>query len=134
MNSLSETKKAITTLLILFAEYIAWKDFGDRGNPCYDPYKFADSQEAYDAALSEMYTTLAMPKGSPEHIQLGSRIASLLDCKYVTYDWVKKVVGRLLSSTDYNELKEMTALSIAVRRGMKQKGLTTIDSIEEALS
>lgn len=134
MNSLSETKRAITEVLIPYADCFAWKDFGDRGNPCYDPYKLADSQEAYNSAVSEMYVALAMPKGSPEHIQLGSRIASLLDCKYVTYDWLRKVVGRALSSTDYNELKEMTALSIAVRRGMKQKGLTTIDSIEEALS
>lgn len=134
MNSVFEANMCITDLLIPHAECFAWNDFGDRGNPCYKPYDFANPQEAFDAAVSEMVVTLAMPKGSPEHIQLGSKIADLLDCQYVTYDWLKKIVGRLLSGTNYNELKEMTALSIAVRRGMKQKGLKKISSVKEALS
>jgi len=134
MNSVSEAKRCITNLLIPHAECFAWNDFGNRGNPCYKPYDFSNPQEAFDVAASEMVVTLAMPKGSPEHIQLGSRIADLLDCQYVTYDWLKKIVGRLLSGTNYQDLKEMTMLSMAVKKGMAQKGLVQISSIQEALS
>lgn len=134
MNNVIEVKKCITHVLIPYAKCFGWTEFGDYGGPCYKPYKFSNQQEEYDAAITRAAVLIAMPKGSREHIFLGNRIAELLNCEYVTYDWLVKVVGRVLSGTNYNELKNMASLSAIVQKAMKRKGLTQINSIQEALS
>ena len=134
MNNITEVKLCIARVLLPHTECFDWKSFGDRGSPCYNPECFSDPQELYQDAITRAAVLVAMPKGSKAHLRLGTKMAESLGCKYVTYDWLVKVVGRLLSGTSYSELREMAILSSAIQNGMKAKGLKQIDSIQEALS
>lgn len=134
MNNITEVKRCIAHILLYYPDCFDWTAFSDKGTPCYFPDRFSDVKEAYEEATTRAAVLVAMPKGSRSHILLGSKIAELLCCKYVTYDWLVKAVGRLLSGTNYEELKEMTILSTVLRDEMKQKGLCHINSIQEAFA
>lgn len=131
MTNLSEVKVCIESILIPHSDSIAWEDFTDKGNACYKPYDFKNKQEEMETACTEMLVTLAMPKHSDNHVALSKRVASLLGNNWISYDWLKKAVGRVLSGTTYDELVQMTAFSCAIRNQMKQKGLQEISSISE---
>ncbi len=131
--SVIEIKKCIEEILIPYAGLFAWNEFGDRGNSCYNPYIFDNPQEEVDAVLTRTAVLLAMPKGSHVHITLARVVAKAVDSAWVTYDWLAKIVARLLSGTSYNDLKKMVTIASAVQNGMKRKGLKEIHSIEEAL-
>ncbi len=125
MNNLAEVIFCIEKILIPHTECIAWEDFSDRGNPCYNPYDFKNKQEEMEAAFTEMLVALAMPKYSYNHIALSQRVAYLLGNKWVSYDWLKKAVGRVLFGTNYRELAQMTALSCVIREKMRKKGFNS---------
>ncbi len=131
--SVIEVKKCIEEILIPYACLFTWSDFGDRGNSCYNPYVFDNPQEEIDAVLTRAAVLLAMPKGSLAHITLARLVANSVESAWVTYDYLAKIVARILSGTSYNELKTVVKIALAVQNGMKRKGLKEIHSIEEAL-
>ena len=77
---------------------------------------------------------LAIPKNGSTHKTLAKKIADQLGNNWITYDWLIKAVGRLLSGTSYRELYLMAILSRKVKNGMKAKGLKQINSLQEALN
>lgn len=133
MKEKFDVNRCIQNVLIPYAECIAWGDFSDEGNPCYDPYVFDSLADEEDAALTRATVFITIPKGSKEHICLAKKVARILGIKYVTYDWLAKAVGRVLSGSTYDELLSMSLLSKKVKDGMKVKGLTEIHSIQAAL-
>ncbi|MEF9961135.1 MAG: hypothetical protein RR755_00655 [Erysipelotrichaceae bacterium] len=135
MKETFDVNRCIQDVLIPYAECIAWGDFSDKGNPCYDPYVFDSPADEEDAALTYAAVLITMAKGSDEHIILAKKVARILGNQYVTYDWLAKAVGRVLSGSTYtyDELLSMSLLSKKVRDGMKAKGLTEIHSIQAAL-
>lgn len=128
-----ETTACIRQILIPYAACFAWKDFNDSGTPCYHPFRYDSPQEATEAAFTRASVYLAMPKGSQTHRLLGQRVASVLGRRWVQYDWLVKIVGRILSGSTPDELSHMVTLASRVQEGMKKRGLTQITSIEEAL-
>lgn len=133
MQNVQEVNACIQDILIPYASNFAWQDFSDKGNICYNSFVFDSKEEEIDLAMTRAAVQLAMPYGSQAHHILGQKVASLLDTKWVTYDWLAKAISRLLSGGTYQELREMAALSELVRSRMKEKGLTQIKSIEEVL-
>ena len=110
---------------------IAWEDFSDHGNACYDPLKF-DSEEKKIDALWLAAVRSAMPYGSDAHRLLMPEVARTLGNHWVTYDWLCKACSRLFNGCSFYELKRMLELSRIVKEGMTRKGLSTISSISEA--
>ena len=113
-------------------ECFAWLDFGDKGNPCTGPYKLSSLAEIIEDATALAAVKIVMPKCSVLHNSLARKVAKNIGCKYVTYDWLIKVTERILVLSYYNDFMNMLALSLAVRTGMKQRGLSSISKIEEA--
>lgn len=133
MQNVQEVNACIQDILIPYAANFAWEDFSDKGNACYNPFVFSSEQEEIDLAMTRAVVQLAMPYGSQAHHILGQEVANLLGTKWVTYDWLAKAVSRLLSGVTYQELKKMALLSEMVKKKMKEKGLTQINSIEQVL-
>ncbi len=134
MKSRAEVRAAIRCILIPYSDCIAWEDFGDAGNPCYDPYTFSSPSEANEAAITIAAVMLEIPKYSQIHNDLAHRVANELENKWVTYDWLIKAVARILTGATFDQLLSMAMLSRKVKDGMKAKGITQVKSIEEALN
>ena len=90
-----EVKRAID-LLLEHSDKIAWLDFGDKGNPCYNPYDFETEKERIKEAYSFAAVKIQIPKGSELHRKFGESIAQNIGCKYVTYDWLIKALSRII--------------------------------------
>ncbi|WP_353892909.1 hypothetical protein PRVXH_002299 [Proteinivorax hydrogeniformans] len=131
MRDITEIGKTII-LLSSYPENIGWLDFGDSGNACTGSFKLEDEEEILEDALAVAAVKCAMPKGSKLHNKLGSEVASIVGCNWVTYDWLIKIVGRIVAFTTLDEFRNMLNLSIAVKQGMKERGLSMINSIDEA--
>lgn len=134
MKSISEVNASIINILIPYCDCFVWSELSDKGNPCYDPYNFATKGEKYEAAFTLAAVMLAIPKNGSTHKTLAKKIADQLGNNWITYDWLIKAVGRLLSGTSYRELYLMAILSRKVKNGMKAKGLKQINSLQEALN
>lgn len=134
MKSLSEVCKAINSVIIPYCDCIAWSDFSDKGNPCFDPYEFDSKAEEIEADLTHAFVMLAIPKGGDIHLKLAKEIANLLGNKYITYDWMIKATARVLSRTTAEELLSMAILSREIKDKMKAKGISQIDSVQELLN
>lgn len=130
--SISEINASIVHILVPYCDCIAWSDFSDKGNACYSPYTFATKEEEYEAAFTHAAVMLAIPKNGSTHKTLAEKIADQLGNNWITYDWLIKAVGRLLSGTSYRELYLMAILSRKVKNGMKAKELKQINSLQEA--
>jgi hypothetical protein len=131
MKNINEVNKALD-LINKHPENIAWQDFTDNGNPCYNPYSVS-SDEMNEEADSRAAVLKAMPKNSLIHLSISQAVARLLGTKWVTYDWLSKIIGRIIAPAEsYHEFEKVIALSVAVQQGMRERGLTTINSIEEA--
>lgn len=115
-------------------EFIAWEDYSDNGNACYDPLKFDSEDEKQIDALWLAAVRTAMPYGSDAHKLLMPEVAKILGNNWVTYDWLTKACGRVFNGCSFDELKGMVELSRTVKEGMKRKGLSMISSISEALA
>ena len=126
------TRKGIQEL-INYHDCVAWLDFSDEGNPCYNPYSFDTHLERELDALQLAAVKVELAKGSYQHKLLVELVSKDIGKKYVTYDWLIKAVARILCGTSLTELHNMLELSKAVKAGMKTKGLTEIHSVEEAL-
>ncbi len=130
MKEISEVKKVLE-LINEYPENIAWKDFTDKGNSCYKPYR-ASSEEINEEVDSRAAVLKVMTKNSSLHLDISKAVARILGVKWVTYDWLSKVIGRVISSVEsYHEFDKAITLSVAVKQRMREKGLTTINSIEE---
>lgn len=127
-----ETKIALD-LIKSHPDCIAWLDLGDKGNACTGRLDILTSQAAIiNNALSLANVKQAMPKYSKLHLSLSSSVARILNQHYVPYDYLCKIIGRLLES-NFKSFYQMITLSINVRSTMKQKGLTQIESLNEVL-
>lgn len=127
-----EARKAVQ-LLIKYSSSIGWEDFGDKGNNCWKPYNSTPSEiEEIELWHGAIRSTLV--KGSLTFVLLESLVAKQLGCKYVTYDWLCKAISRILAGGNLTDLEKMLKLSRAVQQGIKEKGLTKINSIQEALA
>lgn len=120
-------------LLERYHECIAWEDYSDRGNQCWNPYAFDTSNDREQDALWHAAVKVALAKGSATHIRLSELVAGYLENKYVTYDWLIKAVSRVLKGSSLDELREILILSEKVRAEMKAKGLNSIESLEQVL-
>ena len=134
MKSISEVNASIINILIPYCDCFVWSELSDKGNPCYDPYKFATKGEKYEAAFTHAAVMLAIPKGGDIHLTLAKEIANLLGNKYITYDWMIKATARVLSRTTAEELLSMAILSRKIKDKMKAKGISQIDSVQELLN
>ena len=121
MRELSEFKEAVD-LLSIYPESIAWSDFGDRGNACTGSFKLKDKEEIVEDALALAAVKICMPKGSMLHRKMARSVAKILNCRWVTYDWLIKVVARIVACGSYQDFKRMLSLSVAIKSGMKQRG------------
>lgn len=63
-------------ILIRHHSCIAWEEYGDNGNPCWDPYVFETSHDREQDALWHAAVKAALAKGSATHIRLAELIAS----------------------------------------------------------
>ena len=119
MRDLEEVKQAIL-LLSTHPQNIAWSDFGDRGNVCTGPFRLESDEEIVEDALALAAVKIAMPKGSPLHLKLSSAVARILGCNWVTYDWLIKIVGRIMACGSFQDFIEKNNLSIAMQSGYIQ--------------
>lgn len=129
-----EVSNSIDKVLLPFSDCIAWEDMSDRGNPCFNPYNFASSDEEVEAAYTFVAVFLEIPKGSERHRNLAKKVADQLGKEWITYDYLIKIVSRLLARTSFKELLFMAMLSRKVKNEMKSKGLKHINSMKEALN
>lgn len=136
MKNFNEMKKSASDAIQMLNSYhdcIAWIEYSDKGNPCYDPYDFASQADREDDALWHAAVKVAIPKGSHDHTFLADLIAKELSNQWITYDWLIKAIARVLNGATLAELKKMCELSRVVKNRMEAKGLTKINSFEEAL-
>ena len=120
--------------LIKYHSCVSWLDFGDGGNPCYNPCVFDTMAEREIDALTLAAVKVELAKNSSIHHLLAELVAKDVETKYVTYDWLIKIVARILCGTDLEQLHYMLELSNTIQNKMKEKGLTQISSIEEVLA
>lgn len=132
MHIIMEVTRAIKDILIPYSDSVDWKSFGSKGNPCFDPYDLTPT-ETIESALTLAAVTLAMPRGGNLHKTLAKDVAAVTGNAYVTYPWLQHAVSRILTFTTYKDLLCMCVNLHTVRKRMKEKGLTKIASIEEAL-
>ena len=128
MTDIHEIKKAIL-LMIQCPHCIAWLDFTDKGNLCSGRY-----QDGIDESINLGTVKLLIPKYSAIHGALSVSIANLIGADWVTYDWLIKVVSRVVSVSSLSDFTEMLNLAIAVKDGMRKRDLSEIRCIEEALA
>lgn len=133
MRNRTEVAKAIDEILIPYVDHFAWKDFGAAGSPCYDPNDFSSPAEEEEAAYTLAAVQLEMEKYGSRHTDLAEKVAEQTGDQYVTYPWLRDSVSRILSGTTYDDLLSMVKLSRAVKDGMKAKGLSKINSINDVL-
>ena len=105
----SEAKKSIQ-IIICNPKCFAFSDFGDAGNTCYNPLVFNCENDKKEDALWHAAVKFAMPHGSYTHRVLAPIVARELGAKFVTYDWLIKIIGRIVSSGS-GELETMVDLS-----------------------
>jgi hypothetical protein len=120
MRDITEIGKSIV-LLSTYPEIIAWSDFGDRGTTCTGPFKLKDGDEILEDAAALALVKISMPKGSMLHLNLAGSVAKILDCKWVTYNWLSKIVGRIIACGSFQDFQNMLALSLAAKSSMKHK-------------
>lgn len=114
-------------------ECINWIDFGDSGNPCTGRLDILTSaNDIQKNAISLSNVKQAMPKYSKLHMKLSPKVASEVGAKWVTYDWLTKILARILED-DYITFLNMFNLSIYVKRKMMEKGLAQISSVAEVM-
>lgn len=128
MTDLHEIEEAIS-LLMDYPNCIAWQDFSDKGNTCCGKY-----QDGSIEAKNLGTVKLLIPKYSSIHVNLNESVSNLIGANWVTYDWLIKVVSRIVSVSSLSNFKQMLGLSILVKDGMKKRGLTEIQYIEEAFA
>ncbi len=133
MRDRTEVARTIDEILIPYVECLAWEDFGSSGNPCYDPNDFSSPAEEEEAAYTLAAVQLEMEKYGSRHTDLAEKVAEQTGDQYVTYPWLRDAVSRILSGTTYDDLLSMVKLSRAVKDGMKAKGLSKINSINDVL-
>ena len=133
MVSVKQVQICIEKLLIPYVDCIAWEEFGEKGGPCYDPNQFMNSRDERNVAFTMALVRLVMPKGERNHVILAKKVAEKLGSNYIWYDWLVKAVGRILSGTNFSDLKQMLLLSNKVKQGMEEKGVSSITSREEVI-
>lgn len=131
--SASDIKKKIS-LISNYLDCINWKDFGDKGSPCYNPLHFSNKNEELQENLTLGFVRTVLNRESSEYKRIASEVASELSLRWVTYDWLCKAITRLIAKPKYAELESLLLLSRNVKNGMKSRGLTTISSVDDALS
>ncbi len=133
MTDLDEVRDAIL-LIAKHPDCLEWKSFSDKGSDCCGPYTLNTEHEIREDAFALAAVKIVVTKGSALHLELARSIAQIIGCKYVTYDWMIKVLGRVIALGSYNEFCNTFKLSIEVRAGMIKRGLTRINSIAEAFA
>lgn len=131
--NLVETKQAIK-LIIPHTDCIAWKDFSDRGNSCTGRLdRLTNSNDIEKNAISLSNVKQAMPKYCDLHLNLSKRVASEIGANWVTYDWLVKILGRVLED-DFEAFSHIFSLSMNVKSRMRDLGLSEIQSLGELYS
>lgn len=95
-----DARKAIQ-MIIPYCDCLAWEDFSDRGNPCYNPLLFENETDIKEDALWHAAVKAAMPHGSDMHSVLASKVATVLNNKWVTYDWLIKALSRVINTPHF---------------------------------
>ena len=122
MTNYQDVEDAVK-LLITGIDCIAVYDFTDRGNACINWYHLS-LLDSIVVATTKATVEIVVKKGSPLHHDLERAVASETGNKWVTYDWLVKVTGRILSFCTLDELNKYLALSRAVKAGIMKRGLT----------
>lgn len=128
MTNINDIKQGIL-LLNFFPECVAWQDFGDKGNSCSGLYEDGPEEACCLGIVKEI-----IPKNSPIHKQLSASVAKVLRAEWVTYDWLIKIISRIVAISSLQEFRKMMALSILLKARMAKRGLTQISSIAEVFS
>ena len=131
--NLNEIRKAIN-LIEKNIDLVEWEDMTNKGNPCYDPFDLTEDERAKEI-LIKAAVELIISRNSDTHAFFSSKIAAILGNKWITYPWLIQALSRLLSGIDsYQELSDMINIVRTVKEAMKKRGLTQINTIEEAFA
>lgn len=122
MTDIDEVRAAIQ-LMAKHPHCIAWTDFGDKGNSCSGPFRLNSQDEIVEDAFALAAAKIAIPKYSALHHDLAKSVAQIIGAKYITYDWLVKVLGRIVAVGSFHEFCNLLRLSIAVKTDMDTRGL-----------
>lgn len=121
----------IKTAVGIVEEYhdsFRFEEFGDRGNNCYTPYR--DDSESVNMMIAKVRN--AIPKNGEMHLRLTRVLKIDLGVQRVAYDYLCKVLGRLLSGVESEtSLLNICRLSRKVRAKMKEQNLKEIISLTD---
>ena len=119
-------------LLIEYHDSFGYKDYGDRGSACWKPIKQSASELRMENEMIGAVRS-AMPRGSDRLNKLSEAVAADLNNSYVSYDWLCKASARILCdpNNDIEDLKRLCEFQRCVQGRMKEKGISSIESLEE---
>ena len=119
-------------LLIEYHDSFGYKDYGDSGSVCWKPLQQSDSELRMENEMIGAVRS-AMPRGSNRFTKLSEAVAADLNKTYVHYDWLCKATARILSdpNNDIEDLKKLCEFQRCVKSRMKEKGVTSIESLED---
>lgn len=120
-----------TQIIINYHDCLVWNEYGDKGNPCYNPLEYSSQAECDEEALWFAAVKATMKKNSYTHHLLAELVAKDLGCAWVCYDWLCKSMSRIFNGQSMDALINMCCLSKNVKRKMEEKGITSINSLEE---
>lgn len=64
-------------------------------------------------AFTRAMVLISMPKGSTEHLELSRKISTILGCKYITYEFLVKLLSRVLGVVNtFSEFEGLIKLSL----------------------
>lgn len=112
------------------ASNIAWLDFSDR---FYIPLE-QDEAERRENSLNHALIKIVMPHGSELHLSIMHEVAEHLGARWVTYDWLTKVLSRLFAPISCSELRQAVNLSCNIKEQMQRKNLNRVSSLQELYS
>lgn len=118
-------------ILIEFHDCIAWNDFTDKGkNPCYVPQDFSSNEgERKEAALVRAAVIFAVKKGGFFHLKMSKNLRRDFGVSRISYDFLVKLISRVLCGTSCSELNKMVRISRLIRKKMDEKGIKTIGEV-----
>ena len=121
----------IKTAVGIVEEYhdcFRFEKFGDRGNNCYAPYR--DDPESVNMMIAKVRN--AIPKNGEMHLRLTSVLKRQMNLERMGYDYLCKVLARLLSGVESEtSLLNICRLSREVRAKMKEQNLKEIISLTD---
>lgn len=90
----NETQHKIQ-ILIQYHSLVDWRSFEDASHP--NPYLFSTRIAREEDGLYLAAVKVELAKGSYQHLLLSQLVACDIQKKYVHYDWLIKIVSRIVS-------------------------------------